>query len=323
MITIKRICLFVTLTALLLSPLGAETKSFSISPQAGFLYGQSEEIVFMYPKSNNYLSELLWDIKPLVYAGIAANFEPIDPFNYTGLSSSLSLKIGIPLNTGIMEDRDWMNPSHNYPTHYSRHDNYTKSAILSDLSVGYSWRLNDFLSLKAFAEFSFMHFSWSGENGYYQYPTTEYPANYPPWNDDLPKIYFEDITKDGRVILYSQNWFIFAPGISLKCRLGNITSLEGIINYTPLIYCSDRDDHLLTGSTYYDYTFFGHYLKGSGAFHISASDNLSFSLALSYKLITGTRGDIYEGKYYSENLAGTGFSAFDLAIAATIRLFNR
>jgi outer membrane protease len=217
-----------------------------------------------------------------------------------------------------MEDRDWLNDSFDYPTHYSRHDAYSNFAILSDVSAGYSWHLTDFFSLKAYGEFSYMHFSWFALDGYVQYPPDDPYENYQKWDDSIPKRYVS-----GRVMSYTLDWFVLSPGISLTAKLNRLFSLEGDFKYTPLIYCSDRDEHLKTGVTYFDYSSFGHYFRGKGSVIFSLTKNMDLSLALSYSYITGTRGDVNVEGYVFRNGAGAGYSALDLGLAAKIRLYGR
>ena len=98
MINIKRICLFV-IFAVIITPIYAESKiksyAFSISPIIGGLYGVSEEIVYKDPNSKRLESELLWDLKPLFYAGLAADFGPTDFFAKHGFSEVSTPKISL------------------------------------------------------------------------------------------------------------------------------------------------------------------------------------------------------------------------------------
>ena len=324
--TIRKICLLVSIVFSSLAPAGAQTGierySVAISPLLGLLYGQGEEILYKYPDSDQYASQLLWDLKPLLYAGLALDFGPRDPFHRNGINAAGSLKFGFPFKTGFIEDRDWMNPENDWLTHFSKHDAYSTSAILADISAGYSWRLTHYLALSAYGEFSFMYLSWSGDNGYAQYPEYSAGDNYPPWNDTLRKRYFS-----GKNILYTQIWFVFSPGVSVKGKLNKFISLEGFINYSPLIYATARDDHLLQPArTFGDFLYFGHHFRVGSKFFFSPLKNLDLSLSLSYRLITGSRGDSYwkytgvdVSDYVSKNYdGGAGHSALDISLAVKI-----
>jgi outer membrane protease len=333
-ITIKKISSLVILTAFLLSPAFAEAVNgdsslsmptnsgdvsgsgrygFSLSPYIGILYGHSEEIVYKDPPEQNlYLSELLWDLKPLLYAGLGVDFAPGDSSRKQGFAAALSFKAGLPLKTGIIENRDWINE--NFITHYSRHDAYSRTTVLLDVSAGYFRRFFDSLALNIYGEISYAHLSWSGANGYTQYPITF------PWDSSFPKTYYS-----GEVIRYSQNWFIAAPGVSLDWDMNRLFSLKAFFNYSPLIYCADRDDHLVgMKRTFLDYLYFGQYIKAGGGLTLSPSQNTGISLHASYKRITGARGNTFEGGWLlAQDGAGAALKALDLGFAVNFRLKGR
>jgi outer membrane protease len=121
MISIKKIGVLVSIAAIYLTPVYAETRAnrFTILPTVGFLYGHAEEIVYKFPNRDLYYSELLWDLKPLFYVGLTADYCLRDPFQQKGLIVSLSLRYGLPFKTGVLENRDWLNNRTNYFTHYS------------------------------------------------------------------------------------------------------------------------------------------------------------------------------------------------------------
>ena len=323
-ITIKKITGLVILTVSFLFPAFAETVKgnygFTLSPNIGILYGHGEEIVYKDPpRQNLYLSELLWDMKPLLYAGFGADFGPMDPSGRRGFAAALSFKAGLPARTGVIENRDWISPpNQNYMTHYSRHDAYSGTAFLLDVSAGYFWRFFDSLALNVYGEFSFMHFSWSAKDGYSQYASQllESPDYYSPWDNSLNKTPYY-----GEVIRYKQNWFVISPGVALDWNMNRLFSLETYFNYSPLIYCADRDDHLRTRATYLDYLYFGHYIKSGGELIFSASQKTDLSLFFSYKYITGPRGDIFQGgRLLASDSAGVAHSSMDLGLAVKFRL---
>jgi len=325
MSNIGKITLFVIFISFFLpSVFGEEKQSdfgFSVTPSFGILYGQANEIVYRNSKSENFLSELQWNLKPLFYAGLAADFGPVDNFNKHGFVGNLSFKMGIPLKTGIIEDRDWLYTNSSALTNYSRHDNFSERAILADLSLGYSFPLHNLFALGINLDFSYIHYYWIAKDGYIQYLDTDENGNILPgqtWTDKIPKVYFE-----GRVLEYTQNWYIFSPGVFVKLRLSRFFSLNGNFNYSPFIFCADRDEHLLTDMTYLDYIYYGHYLKGRGGITFSPKDNLDLIIFLSYSSITDSRGDAYINSEKNKNSVGGGYTAFEIGLSARLRLFGR
>ena len=301
---IKKFFILVILVMLPFTYLHAERAEhvFSLSPLLGFVNGRSEEIVYKFPNSSEYLSLLLWDLRPLFYAGVAADFSPQNPFNNNGFIANGSFRVGLPLVTGINENFDWLEEGDDY-SHYSKHNVYSQRAFLADISLGYSWGLNDFLALSTFGEISFMHFSWLARDGFGQYP----------WGDH---------TFSGRVVEYSQTWFILSPGISLKGRINDFISLEGSFSYSPFPFCIARDHHFDRGIVFNDYVWKGHHFKIGGRLFISPIPVLNFSLNLNYRHITETRGDTLVGNSRYKNLAGAAYSAFDLGIMLWFNLWS-
>ena len=114
-----------------------------------------------------------------------------------------------------------------------------------------------------------------------------------------------------------------SPGISLKFRPVPFFSLEGTFNYTPLIFCADRDWHILRNIVFYDYLFFGRYLYGSGKLSIFPDKNVSFFLSASYRNISGSRGFTVIGSDIYTDTAGAGYSALGFEVSCKIRLSGR
>ena len=289
--------------------------SFSLYTIAGFLYGHSEELVYRNGQNDTYLSELLWDLKPHPYIGIGVDFTPSIP-GRSGLSALGNIKIGMPGISGIIENRDWLNISNYDLTHYSRHNAVTGFTILTDLSLGYSWALTEAIRFIAYGEFSYMYFSWTARDGYYQHPSTLW-GDYPPWNEDLPKI-----NSGGRVITYQQSWFMLSPGIAFNARISSIVSMGLGFSYSPLILCFAKDEHLLRDIIFWDIMYFGNYFNIKGNLLLSPIRNVDLNFSFSYRYINRTRGDTYirennRTTAYS-NIVGAVFSAMDFTFAVRI-----
>jgi len=316
MSNIGKITLFVIFIAVFQPSVFAEEDQpgfgFSVAPTFGMLYGQAEEIVYKNSQSEKYESQLLWDMKPLFYVGLAADFAPLNIFAKHGFVGNLSFKMGIPQKTGIMEDTDWEDPNSGDFTGKSLSDNFSEKIILAELSLGYSFPLLNFMSLGIDLDFSYMHFSWSGRNGSGQYLRNGI------W-------IIVDFTNE-EVINYTQNWLILSPGVFLKLRLGRLFSLGGNFYYSPLIYSANRDDHLYkTHNVFQDTLYYdGQYMRGGGGITFSPMNNFDLTLSLSYISITGSRGDTlinYYNKY--DGIAGGGYSFFDAALSARWRILGR
>jgi outer membrane protease len=272
----------------------------SLAANAGTLIGGAEEIVYKYADRDDKMSQLLWDLRPMLYVGSALSLSRADPLAGLGATADLSIKFGLPLSSGSMEDRDWINSDD--LTHFSAHDAYIEGGtLLFDFSGGVTIPLKQTAALKALAALSYMQFSWAGKDGYGEYESENWERH------DF----------DGTVITYEQAWLIISPGIGLFWPLHRALSLDFRFFISPLIYAGAEDNHIAKKMRYNDYMRGGLYLEPG--LDISFALNRFFSLILhgSWRYIAGTRGDTSENgsSNLNTNGAGAGFSAFDAGVS--------
>jgi len=283
---------------------------FSIGPQLGFVYGQAMEYVYPVPgETKEFLSELTWEMKPVFYYGIQAKFSRIDMTSDLGFFCSVSFKSGVPTDSGVIEDRDWMTPGSNELTRFSSHTNRTDEFFWLDAAVGASLPINSFLYLKPFIGGSWMRFSFTGRDGYGIY------------NDCNPK---EQNFSGIKGISYRQNWLLMSLGISAGTNILSHFFFDISFQISSFTYCSATDNHFLTDTVYRDITQWGFFLEPS--FNMSFVMNpMEFSFELSYRHIGQTEGNSYgnesnQGFRLSGNKAGAGLSVFEPRFMVSIRL---
>jgi outer membrane protease len=306
--------------------------AFSAVPTIGLFWGKAKEILYKYPDAKTPVSQLLWDLKPLVYAGTDLEFGPRDPFIKNGVSAGVSLKFGFPFVSGIMEDRDWAAPDEDYLTNYSRHDALSNGVFMVDMSAGFSWPILSMMTVRIYGEFSYHRFSWTSEDGYIQYPKNA-SGSYQydqPWNADLDKdpVY-------GTGITYTQNWLMFSPGLYFGLKISRYFFAGCFAALTPFIYAVCVDDHLLPLSAGKQYTRGEDYLTGGfsakAGLNVSFSpkEGLEFTLMAGFRNISGSRGDSYNmnmglntgGSFsLSPYDGGAGLLVLDTALSAKIQL---
>ena len=252
------------------------------------LWGQAEEIVHNIPGEQpindaEFLSQLLWDFKPLLYLGADIGIGPGMPFLFSGFTGNFSFMYGLPLKTGKIEDRDWNTNGASFLTHYSVHDTYSEpfpGSLITELSLGYSWALGRVFWLKVFGELSYSRFSWLGMDGYKQYGAGSIYAH-APWHPDLEKV-----PTPGNVIDYAQNWFTISPGISAGMNLYDFCIITLSCAVSPLSFGYCVDDHLDPSKTitYHDYLFGGISVKGELGleFALGGKFNLGVDNAIRY-----------------------------------------
>jgi outer membrane protease len=286
----------------------------ALSATAGALIGQAEEIVYKHADTDDKASQLLWDMKPLLCLGSALSFSRSDLLSGPGAAVDLSVKFGLPLKSGAMEDQDWQLPDSGQLTDYSTHDAYLEGGtLLLDVSGGITIPVKSAVAIKALAAVSYMQVSWDARDGHGEYWLLDRETQERVWKG-------HDF--DGSVITYDQAWLILSPGIGLFWPLGRALTLEFSFFISPLIYAADEDHHLTTGARYNDYMRGGLFLEPGLALAFAPSRFFSLVLRGSWRHIAGTRGDtsINESSALREDEAGAGFSAFDAGLSLRFAL---
>jgi outer membrane protease len=282
---------------------------FSTYAQTGIFYGQSEEIVYRNSQDRNYLSQLLWDMKPLVYVGAGASFSRNRFRDALGLYMDLSFKAGIPTRTGRMEDRDWKVPS--TLTNYSVHDNYTTRAFLMDFAMGVSlplrFRDRIFAFLEAGGVASYSYFDWTAQDGYYQYDETN------GWDSSVPKI-----PVYGDQIAYYQHWLTLSPSVAVVIPIWSRWLVEVSLKAAPgSIWVWSLDEHIGRQIEFQDRPVGGFLVEPGLEVSYSFNAYLSLGIYASYRYIRDSRGNSRSrgatGVYspWTSNTAGAGFHALD------------
>jgi outer membrane protease len=270
---------------------------FSGTVYTGFCYGTSYEIVYQNSQDGEYLSELQWELKPLLFMGLGLSLEPVHSGGkYRGFFTNLNLKAGLPAVCGTMEDRDWHIPK--TLTHYSSHTNKLEAAILLTVDAGYSFSITDRFFLRVFSSLDYFYFRMAGWDGYRSYTEDNW----------------EIIPFSGQVIRYTQHWFLLSPGLCAGFILDRLT-IRGAVKITPLIFCAGEDNHLLTSTRFNDYMIGTFAIEPSLDLSYNVSPHLEAGLTCSYRFITGTRGDTVENySNYYLNSAGAGLRLFESSI---------
>jgi len=297
--------------------------SFSLGTQFGFVHGQAFELVYPVPEETmgELLSELKWDMKSVFYYGAKFDFFRTDVMSASGFFSSVSFKTGIPGDTGIMEDRDWMSVENNALTNFSSHTNRTREFYWLDFALGASIPVRSYFYLKPFLSGSWMHFAFTARNGYLEYARKKTSNTYFPIYDNPDKE-----TLSGDVIRYQQDWFLIALGFSMGTKILSPFSFDLSFQISPFTYCAAKDEHLAESKKidYYDFTSWGLFLEPAGVFSFSV-ERIDLSLEFAYRYIGRTKGETHikndNGSYsLAINGAGSGLSLFNANLLVRIRI---
>ncbi|MDR3192604.1 MAG: omptin family outer membrane protease [Treponema sp.] len=282
---------------------------FSVSPAIGFLYGQGEEILYEDEGSGAYQSELLWDIKPLVYSGLVLD---VSPKKNPGFFYSISLKFGFPITAGIMEDRDWL-AWNGMLSHYSRHNSKIEEAWFHSFLGGITLPLGSRVLLKPFLGAAYTHIKWNAFDGYTKYAK----------KDDLP---LEDsdpeVPISGEVVSYTQEWLVLHFGLSLSCAFHPRFSAGLSLRSSPLLYFTGVDEHHKRSIRYNDYILGGLYLEPGGEFVFNFNKWFSAGLYVSWRYMRMLHGVSYEQTgdgLYAGYPPGAAWQTLDSSLRALIR----
>jgi outer membrane protease len=310
-------------------PLHAESSAFdpytlSFHAMSGFIYGQGEEIVYKSPGSEVYLSQLLWDAKPLFYWGAGLELSLSRPLAARGFFGEVTANFGVPSESGGMEDRDWLASGHDDLTHYSSHRNFSQGMLLLAVKTGVSVPLFSLFYIRFFLSFSYQEFKWQAEDGFNQY-AEKIGGDYAPWDPSIPQI-----DSSGPAVRYVQNWYILFPGLSLAVPFFKFTfSLS--YGISPLIKGFAQDNHLSKAklNQYNDDLYGGIFQELKGNLSFSPVKYASLGLSLAWRSVRGARGASWsrnngapsQGFFYNGgNSAGAGYSFWDTSLSLTMRL---
>jgi hypothetical protein len=192
--------------------------------------------------------------------------------------------------------------------------------FMLDVCGGFSFPLHRIILLKTFINLSYMHLDFSGIDGYSIYARGNPPnsGKYHPI-DDNPRL--SDFY--GKVINYTQNWFLIAPGVSLSLSLGRF-SAELSFLISPGIFCYDDDQHLLSNAQYLDYMRGGLLIEPGLNLSFRTNRWIELSLDCSWRYIKWTRGETYSKslsgteQYSKIGEAGAGMSMFDTGLSLKV-----
>jgi len=308
----KKIFIFVFSVALIFN-LSAKEHDFSFGVDFGSLTGQVQEIVYRNSKTDNKLSELLWNFSP-DYIGLDIRYSWLKPGNVLGIFTNGSFKFGISDGADIMEDKDWL--SDNYPnwlTHYSVHDNKVDTLNMMDFNLGMSIVIFQKLLLKPYFSYHYMHFEWSARGGSILYPTVSK-------DEDTGKYYADHYyLKPIKIITYEQTWHAVAPGISIYGEFNRFFDIEIAFEATPFIWCTAIDNHILRDLVITDKLTGGLLFETNILFSYKPTDHFVLSFSVVIRETEKTRGNSkYEeaGKpaFTEKNIGGVGYNAVGVGL---------
>jgi len=301
--------------------------------------GEAHEYVYYDDKT---LSELVWDMKPLTFAGLEAK---------AGWDRSLQLSAevsgGLPMVTGTIEDSDWLNLLSNGNTDqttFSKHDADLEFAFRWSAEAGWDLPIpldgpgsTEKIRITPSLGFRYMIWKWNARDGYAQHTADSGGGVYPAWDPDMPKS-----TVKGIPISYMQEYWMPTLGLEMAIPAGSRILVTPGISGSFWVNCNGTDNHFaavsgydFTGSTtstiYYDLMDGGWLVEPRIEASWQASPRWSIQFAARWTRISGLRGNTAEQSseggtiYWSRESDGDGGGAsletvsFRLGVEAKLR----
>ncbi|MDR2509689.1 MAG: omptin family outer membrane protease [Spirochaetaceae bacterium] len=283
--------------------------TFSLSASTGLWYGHTEELVYQNGESSDYISELIWELKPVLNLGVEFELALRRPMEQQGFFLNLRGKFGLPNESGLMLDSDWTDSSNmKLRTHYSEQENHTHTAILLGGSTGWNFPVMARAAIKLYVNLAYRYFAFSAQNGYLDYPS------------GIKNIY-------GEVITFKQIFSSFTSGLSCYIKLANMFALEVFGDAGFVFYYDDEDFHQARaggqdfGLQYHDYSNNGIEYNVGAKFHVLFNSNLALIAGFRYSGITNVRG-YSEVRYMTIGTEKPDWSKPSYTAGAALSLFD-
>ena len=260
---------------------------FTVAPSFGYLYGESREIVYLSSIDKTYLSELIWDLSDILYIGGSAslNFKNRLYLN-TGFWTSINQ------GNGYMMDFDWISgyiQSDGYGrtdwTHWSLSSVDIVESFLFDINLSFDFVESRELNLSVIGGYKSIYWDWSDKvlDSFY---------------DGVPDV----IPVGVDAIDYQLGLDIIYLGIGSGFYTHGFF-IDGNFVYSPIVFGTDHDHHILTATHYYDKIILGQYIAFSIRSGYRFTNFFTLTGSFSVEYLFETRGTTYE---YNESGVQTG-----------------
>jgi outer membrane protease len=190
-----------------------------------------------------------------------------------------------------MQDFDYMLPSSDATSHYSKHNAMFEKHLELSPRIGYTVEFEKGY-IEASAGFLFRNRKWSAVDGYTQYPTSG------PWDEDVEK-------KDMAGVVISYEELMWCPTVSLA---GGFTIKEHFeiglsTTWYPYMFVNTIDSHMIRATRFHDKMEggLGILAELSLAYYPKTTDVLSFIFAAGYEGIFAEKGTTASGAIGYDN----------------------
>ncbi|MDR2510671.1 MAG: omptin family outer membrane protease [Spirochaetaceae bacterium] len=290
----------------------------SFEASYGLLAIEGEEIVFRDDKTNNKLSQLLFNSQ-LSCFNLGLRYNWLRPAGRAGFYLNGGVKFAFSSKAGELTDSDWTYLY--YPealSHYSVHKTKDDEGFIGEAELGLLCRVFNTFLIKLGLSYNYMEFNWEAFNGAFLYPTEH------GGHDLLSDEY------DIKVITYRQIWHIIAPAFSFSGPISRYVSFDIGVKASPVIFFSGEDNHLLRELVITGDFFGGLFVESTVVVSLMVKP-FKISAFSTVQYISKTRGDGYykgdiEGNgniaaFTNDNGNGAGFFSLAAGVLLTLNIF--
>jgi outer membrane protease len=284
---------FIVFTLLLSFPVFASALDFSFDFGAGVKTARTHEYVY---EGDKCISRLDWNDAAVPVVSFSGTLEVFNFFIQSGMT------LTVPVQSGTMEDYDFLMEGSNEPSLYSFHDSYLDKDFSCSFALGYRFKTKKWV-LSPSAGFSYYNRKWSASGGYLQYPASGL------WTGTEPKQ-----NLNGTIIGYEQ--VLMSPSVSLQAgyALTSRFALFASGNFYPYVWAHSVDSHFLRDAQFYDTMEggMGYAFELGGAFSPSKNSAMTFCISLQYEAfrnVAGTTASNVIGLTEDANTIDEGYSS--------------
>jgi len=207
-------------------------------------YGSAYSYVYEGAQGDT-LSELVWDLKPIL--GLRSRIE----LRYGDFDFMVSAFLGLPGNSGVVEDSDWQNLSlgdTTTKTNFSRSPVRSEHLIDTEAMAGWSFRVLPGLALHPSLAVRLVDLAWSAADGTLQYADNignATPPYHPYTTGSIDPLY-------GLLSTYSQSYTLVVFGLSIIWQPTPGLWFEPVILMSPFLGAKAIDHHILRSLIFTD-----------------------------------------------------------------------
>jgi plasminogen activator len=247
---------------------------FTLGVGAGYLSGESKELVYWPEYNNHKASELTWEIDNLYMIGITGDLQVANwlTFSFDGWFKATD-------GDGTMDDYDWQVPGYEW-TDWSHHEDtdVTDGSII-DVSANFSFFQNYNVVLTGIVGYKRDNFGWEARGGDYTYSSGGF-RNY------------SGSFADGALgISYEQTMDTFYGGLGFSADFTNRFRLAGRVIYSPFVQGEATDYHHMRNLVTYDDFEDGDLIAFDITGTFGLTEKLGLEIGFSYQSYDTMQGD--------------------------------